>query len=54
MMARVWHAFRTMKFAHVTVLAFAQVGASDPVKRLVAGAVIVLAVVADGLRKRAD
>ncbi len=30
----------------------AQVGASDPVKRLVTGAVIVLAVVADGLRKK--
>ena len=30
----------------------AQVGASDPAKRLVTGAVIVLAVVADGLRKK--
>lgn len=29
----------------------AQIGASDPVKRLVTGAVIILAVVADGLRK---
>ncbi len=30
----------------------AQVGASEPVKRLVTGAVIVLAVVADGMRKK--
>ena len=30
----------------------AQIGASDPMKRLVTGAVIVLAVIADGLRKK--
>ncbi len=32
----------------------AQIGASEPVKRLVTGAVIVLAVVADGLRKKSQ
>ncbi len=31
----------------------AQIGASEPMKRLITGAVIILAVIADGLRKRA-
>jgi len=31
----------------------AQAGASEPLKRLVTGTVIVLAVIADGLRKKA-